>query len=153
MRVKTTLLAFFLIGGLLFNSSCKKAEETIVDAIKPEMSASIDGTSWKSSTIVVVKNNGKYTVTGTRDNVSIIMTITDVKVGKYPFDITNNSAIYSTGSNIGDQFIAGTGGELEITAVIKDGKEFEGKFNFVGINSGATVKSITGGTIINAIIP
>ena len=153
MKVKGTFLTLFLMGGLLFNSSCKKTEEAIVDAIKPEISASIDGTAFKTTTINVIKNNGKYTVSAVKGNESILMTITDVTVGKYPFDLTNNSAIYSNGTGVENQYIAGTNGELEITAVIKDVKEFEGTFHFVGVNSKVETKAITNGIIINANIP
>jgi len=153
MRVKSTLFTFVLIGGLFFSSSCKKTEETIIEPIKPGISANIDGALWTADTFSVTKAGGIYTVSAFKDEQSIIMVIEDLKVGTYPFNITDNSAVYSTGSDIENQYIGGVNGELEVTAIINSGKEFEGQFNFIGINSNARVKSITQGSIIMVTIP
>lgn len=153
MRVISILFAFSLMGSLFFSSSCKKTEEAIVVPIMPEISANIDGELWKADTFTVTKSGGIYTVSAIRGEQSIIMVIEDLKVGKYPFDITDNSAVYITGPNVEDQYIGGVNGELEVTAIIKSGKEFEGQFNFIGINNNARVKSITQGSIIDVTIP
>jgi hypothetical protein len=151
MKSKFTLIALFLMGGLLFNSSCKKTEEAIVDKIAENIDVLIDGDKWHTETITTVKNGNNYIITALKGtNESLIFTLTDLAVGEYSLKPgSGNSAVFTNGNDPAKNIYSAGGGSVKITAIIEDGKEFEGTFEFTAFNANLDSKMFTSGTMIN----
>ena len=153
MKTKFYILGLFLMGGLLFTSSCKKEAEEIVASITKNIAVSIDGESWKTETVTTVKSNNKYFITALKGTEQLIFSLKDLAVGTYAIDLSNNTAVFTNGTDPVKNIFSAGSGEVKITAIIKDGKEFEGTFNLVTINASGDVKIFTGGTMTNVLIP
>lgn len=155
MKSKITLIALFLMGGLLFNSSCKKTEEAIVDQIAKNIDVLIDGDKWHTETIATVKNGNDFNISAVKGTTeSLVFKLTDLSVGKYSLAPgSGNSAVFTNGNDLTKNIYSATSGEVEITAIIKDGKEFEAIFHFNSINANLDIKAFTSGTMVNIQIP
>ena len=151
MKSKFTLIALFLMGGLLFNSSCKKTEEAIIDKIAENVDVLIDGDKWHTETITTVKSGNNYVITAIKGTTeSLMFTLTDLAVGEYSLKPgTGNSAVYTNGTDFAKNIYSAASGHVKITAIIEDGKEFEGTFEFTAFNANLDSKMFTVGTLVN----
>ena len=153
MKTKSTLLVLFVLGGLLFNSGCKKEAENIIDSIKTNIDVKINGDQWRTETVTSTTQNNTHIISAIKGTESLIISLTDFAVGTYPIDLTNNTAIFTNGTDLMKNIYTAGSGEVKITGIIKDGKEFEGTFSFITINASGDVKTFTSGVLTNILLP
>jgi len=151
MKSKITFLAAFLIGGLLFTSSCTK-EEAVPEPIPSTINVLLDGSQWKTTTIVSAKDGSNYTFLATKGDESLLITLpaltvdtflvdgTTATAGRYTTDLSDPIKTYYAGS-----------GSIEITSIKNN--QFQAVFNLNTKNAIGAKKIFTKGYMTNIVTP
>jgi len=142
MKKRIYLFTIALISLIFISSSCKKEEENIEESAGVIFSVNGDD-AWSTKNVSTKDNTSNFVITATKDNYKLVLTIKELKVGKYYLDDTKNTATYTSG---GKEFIASKSHDnyIEIKGMHTDGKTFAGAFSFTSISADANIKSIHG---------
>jgi hypothetical protein len=98
--------------------------------------ASINNVAWEASVFGAVKNGSQYTITATKNNASIVITLPGTSVGTYninPLDTTLDAVLYTPDYNNTSNYYLSTQGVVDLTKV-SEGR-LTGTFNVWAKNS------------------
>lgn len=145
------LLLAFLASATLTFTACDNTPEEVVEAITPNVKASIDGASFETNIAIGVNAIVSVGITATKGNQVIVLNTPSIDVGVYTIDGATTNGTYTP--NVTDSLngiYAGYEGVIEITDVNSAGTQIQGNFNFKCINA-VTLDtiSITNGELNN----
>jgi Family of unknown function (DUF6252) len=98
--------------------------------------ANINGTAWESTVFGAVKNGSQYTITGTKNTSTIVITVPGTSTGTYninPADTTLEALIYTPDYNNATNYYLSTQGSVDLSKVVEG--RLSGTFNVWAKNS------------------
>lgn len=134
-----------LLTSMLIFSACNK--DDILELL-PEMSATIDGSEWKSITRITFQEDGKFNITGTSaPGETMNITVFGTTAGTYELSVLSPkcAAVYkeSVETVLDDAYLAFSG-SVDLSEVNSSNKTITGTFNFSVVSLTDTI-SITNG--------
>ena len=105
--------------------------------------ANINGTAWESTVFGAVKNGTQYTITGTKNTSTMVITVPGTSTGTYtinPADTTLEALIYTPDYNNASNYYLSTQGTVDLSKVVEG--RLSGTFNVWAKNSITTTDSI-----------
>lgn len=142
IMIKQLLYISFGLMGLVL-TSCNDTPEDIVEAITPNVKATINTNSFETNVAAGINTVATVVITATQGNEVIVLTIPSTATGVYEIDAITTNASYTP--NINDSLNAiyvGYQGQVEITDVNTIGTQVQGNFNFKCVNA-VTLDTIT----------
>jgi hypothetical protein len=141
------LISIFSIG-LVTLGSCDKSKDEIIEDVTPSVTAKVGGQDWATK-IAGGVNSTIYVITASKDKEAIILTIPTKTVGVYPIDGLANMASYVGNiDTIADAYVAYSG-SIEIKDMNFARTQFNGTFEFTGVNANLDTIHVTSGILTN----
>ena len=152
MRLKITTALVILMGGLLFSSSCSKDEEILIEPIKTTVTASIDGTTWKTEEVFSTKTGGEYYITAVKGDENLVIRLPEIKADTFVISTGNpTAATYYMDPTDPLKIYAAGSGSVIITKV--NANDFDATFSFSAKNAMNQKKEFTNGNMLKITIP
>ena len=147
MKTNMKFLGLALIGLLILTTSCKKEKDAVEETLGVVFAVNVDASEvWSSNTdnatLVAEMDGARLKITMKSGGKEVVLHAEKFEKGKYTFDDTTNSGVYTDGTDYSSS--VSIDDYIEITNIHADGKKFDAKFSFLGFNSAQESKIISG---------